>query len=84
MECMMQLTASLQSILTMCIICKDIIVFEKMNKSEFTLLLITHRVAVVITKYNCICVDTQSQQACSIPKEWYYEAQTILEKSKLN
>lgn len=55
-----------------------------MNKSEFILLLITRRVAVVITKFNCICVDTQSQQACSIPKEWYYEAQTILEKSKLN
>ena len=55
-----------------------------MNQSEFTLLLLTQRVAVVITKYNCICVDIQSQQACSIPKEWYYEAQTILEKSKLN
>jgi hypothetical protein len=55
-----------------------------MNKSEFILLLLCHRVAVVITKFNCICVDLVSQEASSIPKEWYYEAQTIIEKSKLN
>jgi hypothetical protein len=55
-----------------------------MNKSEFILLLLTHRVAVVITKFNCICVDLQNEQACSIPKEWYYDAQTILQKAKLN